>query len=284
MKLNKKQLAKIFKITHFFVNKEMETKFSVNFTNVLSAKNIEKLRNGFQSEGYAKPSYTSIILKAISRAIKETPSANRKVFSNLLGSKYQHEFEDVHAAIGTEVELEGADMFAFFNVLKNTDELSLLETNKHLKEMATQSKNISCENNDYLKYVLKFPLFLSKFVLSMPGRFPSLWKQHRGGSFSISSPAKYGIQNISGVWSYPLGFTFGLVEDKVFAKKEKVYSEKGFSFSMNFDRRILAGAPAAKFFKKITSYLEDPEWMAIDDMSDKISELKKPTDSILQAS
>ena len=78
----------------------------------------------------------------------------------------------------------------------------------------------------------------------------------------ISSPSKYGVDAVAGVWPHPLGFSFGLAQKKPIVKNNKVEIVKSFTLTMCFDRRILAGAPAARFFNSIATNLMNHEFLA----------------------
>ncbi len=75
----------------------------------------------------------------------------------------------------------------------------------------------------------------------------------------ISSPAKYGVDAVSATWSWPLGISFGLVKTRAVVREEQVVACPTFTLSLNFDRRIMAGAPAGKFFRRIVQALETAE-------------------------
>ena len=74
----------------------------------------------------------------------------------------------------------------------------------------------------------------------------------------ISSPAKYGVYSVVATWPWPLGFSFGFVSNRPFVNREgEVVVRPCCDLVLNFDRRIMAGAPAAKFFTRIIRALEN---------------------------
>ena len=75
----------------------------------------------------------------------------------------------------------------------------------------------------------------------------------------ISSPAKYGVDMMVGHWPWPVGFSFGLVKERPVAVDGQVLARPTMTLIMSFDRRLMAGAPAARFFNAVAQALETAE-------------------------
>jgi hypothetical protein len=83
----------------------------------------------------------------------------------------------------------------------------------------------------------------------------------------ISSPAKYGVDIMVGAWPWPLGFSFGFVRRRPVAVGDRVEVRPTMFVTMSFDRRIMGGAPAARFFNSVceeltrgsSTYAAEPE-------------------------
>jgi pyruvate/2-oxoglutarate dehydrogenase complex dihydrolipoamide acyltransferase (E2) component len=101
-------------------------------------------------------------------------------------------------------------------------------------------------------------LGLGGLIAHLPFYSPSLWEKYRGGAVMISSPAKYGVDGVVAAWTHPLSFSFGLVQLKPMISNNQVVAAPGFTFVMNWDRRVMAGAQAARFFNKICELLRHP--------------------------
>jgi len=71
----------------------------------------------------------------------------------------------------------------------------------------------------------------------------------------ISSPAKYGVDMLVGNWPWPIGFSFGLVKDRPVVVDGTVVTRPTMMLIMSFDRRLMAGAPAARFFNAVSQAL-----------------------------
>ena len=90
---------------------------------------------------------------------------------------------------------------------------------------------------------------LARFIFRLPYRFPKLWVKWRGGAAMVSSPAKYGVDGIVGSWTAPLGVSFGFVRDRPIVRDGEVVAAPTMNLVLNFDRTVMAGAQASKFFE-----------------------------------
>lgn len=62
-----------------------------------------------------------------------------------------------------------------------------------------------------------------------------------------------------GNWPWPIGFSFGLVKDRPIVVNGLVVARPTMMLIMSFDRRLMAGAPAARFFNAVATSLQDAE-------------------------
>lgn len=75
----------------------------------------------------------------------------------------------------------------------------------------------------------------------------------------ISSPAKYGVDMLVGNWPWPVGFSFGLVKERPIVIEGNIVARPTMMLIMSFDRRLMAGAPAARFFNAVSQALASAE-------------------------
>ena len=75
----------------------------------------------------------------------------------------------------------------------------------------------------------------------------------------ISSPAKYGVDMMVANWPWPIGYSFGLVKDRPIAVDGAVRAGPTMALTMSFDRRLMGGAPAARFFRTVCDHVEHAE-------------------------
>src|SRR5205807_2105439 len=111
----------------------------------------------------------------------------------------------------------------------------------------------------FSRLVTRFPHWLATLVIRLPVFFPELWVRYRGGAAGISSPARYGVDIVAATWTHPLGFSYGLVKERPIAVEGAVVVRPTFTLTLNFDRRIMAGAQAARFFARVVEILERAE-------------------------
>lgn len=253
-KINKK----IFQVLSYLIKKELHTQNTVTFFREIDCTAIQKIRLQYRLRNMKKLSYTAFVAKAVSEAVLENKYANARVFPGIPYT-YIHQFPEIHTAIACEKDNLGAEFLSFIDVIRNTDHKTIDEIHRELNQLTKANP----ENNEQLKSFLSIikncPLFLAKRLCALPTFFPSLWSKYRGASIIISSPAKYGVDCISGTWHYPIGISFGLVKNKPIVKNNKVETASCFTLTMNWDRRIMAGAPAARFLNSIAQNLESYE-------------------------
>ena len=75
----------------------------------------------------------------------------------------------------------------------------------------------------------------------------------------ILSPAKYGVDMLVGNWPWPIGFSFGLVKDRPMVVEGAVVVRPTMMLIMSFDRRLMAGGPAARFFNAVAQSLQNAQ-------------------------
>lgn len=252
---------KIFQVLSYIIKKEIQPQNSVAFFREIDCSVIENLRQEYRLHEKPKPSYTAFIIKAISQAVSEHPFVNAKVFPGLPYSKIV-KFPHIHTAVGCEKNIPGAEFMAFVDVIKHTDNKSIDTIYNELCQLASADIQNNQQLKSFMQIIKNYPVFIARLLCTLPALIPSLWMKYRGAGIIISSPSKYGVDAIAGSWPHPLGFSFGLVQKKAIVKNNKLEIAKCFTLTMSFDRRILAGAPAAKFFNTIATYLMDKNFLS----------------------
>ena len=109
------------------------------------------------------------------------------------------------------------------------------------------------------RMVETLPPFIARRLISAPRLFPNQWIKHRGGAVMISSPAKYGVDIMVANWPWPIGYSFGLVKDRAIAVDGTVQVRPTMVLTQSFDRRLMGGAPAARFFRAVCKHIEHAE-------------------------
>jgi pyruvate/2-oxoglutarate dehydrogenase complex dihydrolipoamide acyltransferase (E2) component len=229
---------------------------TVTFLSEIDLTEIEQLR---QSLGDRRPSYTAFVAKAVALALREFPYANRRISRRawlpFAGPRLQ-KFNHCDIAVACERNEPGTEVATFADVLRDADQLSLIEISQWLHALNTCDLQSNRQWRTFQSIITRLPHWLSTLLIRIPYFFPSLWDKYRGASVLISSPAKYGVDVVAATWSWPLGISFGLVKERPVVRAGQVVACPTFMLTLNFDRRVMAGAQAARFFHRLTELLE----------------------------
>lgn len=236
---------------------EIRPKNTVSFMRQVNLTKIED----FRARQELKTSYTAFVVKALAIALREFPYANRRVCRRAwrpIGTRLQR-FQHCDIAVACERAMPGAECVAFADILRDADKLSLDECTEWLKRLSSAEIESNAQWREFSRLIEQAPSWLAKLMLRLPYLIPSLWTKYRGAAAIVSSPAKYGVDAVIGSWSWPIGVSFGLVQKVPMVVDDRVVACPSFQFTLNFDRRIMAGAQAARFFKRITELLENAD-------------------------
>lgn len=240
------------------LNDELEPRYSVSMVREIDASAMERVRELMAAKSQHKPSYMTFLVAATARVVRDNPNINRRIFS-LFGLKRFVQFKNTDIAIMGERNEPGAEAVAFVDVVRDAAGRSLSDLNGAIRAIG----GATAENNPqwrlFIKLLRRLPVFLSKRLIGLPGISPKAWYQHRGGAFLVNSPAKYGFDLISGDFLWPFTVSCGFVKDRPFVKNGELCICKTMPLILVFDRRILAGGPAARLFAEIADLLENAD-------------------------
>lgn len=217
-----------------------------------------RLRDRYAARGLRKPSFTALVARAVALALREQPHANRMPFT-LPGYKRIVQFHDVHVMVAVEKDWPGHEQAVFVGNLRHADRLGLSDMTELLQGFAHANETNCSEWRMMLRILRWLPAFLVRRVMTLPFLHPRLWVAFHGGAVLISSPAKYGIDVMMGTWPWPLGISFGVVRDRPVALQGRVAVRPVMNLTLSFDRRLMGGAPAARFLKAVARNLEEAE-------------------------
>lgn len=241
--------------THNVTSREMNPAHSVVFTKEVDARIIEGIRQGSKT----RPSYTAFVAKALAIALCEFPYANRRLFWSPLWPfcRLVQAFQGVDIGVACEKGDATRPTETFLDVMRGAETRTLGDMTVWLRALAQSGPATNGQWRTFLRLVYHFPSPLTFFLASvLPTWVPSLWARYRGGAAFISSPAKYGIDRVTATWSAPVCVSFGLVRERPIARDGRVIAAPTFDLVMSFDRRIMAGAQAARFFARMVQLLE----------------------------
>ena len=233
---------------------------TVSFLSEVDLTEAERLRG--RAAGARKPSYTALVVKAVALALRECPYANRRVcrpsWLPFAGRRLQ-QFRRCDVAVAIERDIPGAEAAAFMDIVRDADRAPLAAITEVLGALAVADVATNKQWREFSSLIARLPHRLAMLVIRLPWFSPALWVKYRGGAVLVSSPAKYGVDAVLATWSHPLGISFGLVRPRPVVRGGQVVARPTFQLMLNFDRRVMAGAQAARFFKRIVDVLEGAE-------------------------
>lgn len=231
----------------------------LNFSATITMVQLVDLSSIMKVKGQnANLTYTGFLIKAIALALRKHPEVNMRHYRPLgIFPRRLQVFQTIDMAVANEIQDPGLTHVAFLSVLHNVQDRSLDEIQDWLQKHRNPTH--TAEWKSFANLICKFPRFLSRRILQLPLWFPSLWGKFRGGAVVISSPGKYGVDQIHGSWFSPLGFSFGYVKERPISFGGSIQNRPSFYLTFNFDRRLITGAQGALFFNQVVSELESFE-------------------------
>ena len=244
------------------VRNEVDPRNKILFYAEVDLSSVEAIRARYSARGWTKPSYTTFVVKAVSIALDKFPHANRRLLRGgwwPCGAFRIQQFLGADITVQAERELTGTQTATFADVLRDTGSLSLSEIQAWLKNLAECDTSNNKQWRSYHWIVTNLPGWLASWVLSLPLLSPKAWSLYRGGAVLVNSPARHGVDFIAGSWPWPITVSFGLVKKRPFVRGEQVVPCETFTLMLSFDRRVIAGAQAARFFKFLSDTIEQAE-------------------------
>ena len=260
---------KFFEATRSIVEYEIRPGNTVSFITEVDLTEVTRIR---EASGTRKPSYTAFVVKAVALALKDFPYANRRVHRRPwwpFGARLQ-KFHRRDVAVAVERDFPGAESTAFIDIVRDADQSSLAEITEFLAALAVCDVNTNTQWRQFYTIIARAPRGLATLLIRLPCFLPGMWVKYRGGAVLISSPAKYGVDAVVGTWSHPLGVSFGLVKPRPVVRGNEIVACPTFLLTLNFDRRVMAGAQAARFFRRIIEHLERAEIKSSRTPGDKV--------------
>jgi pyruvate/2-oxoglutarate dehydrogenase complex dihydrolipoamide acyltransferase (E2) component len=240
------------------LNGEMNPANKVTFVREVDASAMDRLRDRMHAEGCRKPSYTAIVTKAAVMALQEFPTANRAIVGFPFRPRLV-QFTSYNMTVAVERNVPDAEAVVLAETIFGCDNKSLAEITEALAEMAAATEESNPRWRLFHNLLARLPVFISRWLIGLPRFSASLWVKHRGGACFVNSPAKYGIDLVVGDMLWPLTIVFGWVRERPIVKEGAVIPCKTMPLEMIFDRRIMAGAPAAHFFNRLAIILESAD-------------------------
>lgn len=229
---------------------------TVTFVSEVDLSEVEQIRREAKTQ---KSSYTAFVIRALALALREFPYANqrisRRVWLPFARARLQM-FDHCDIAVAAERDIPGVESAAFVDIIRDANEKSLSEITTWLSELSRSDTQTNEQWKQFSGVINRFPIGLALLLVRLPYFVPRLWDRYRGAAALVTSPAKYGVDTVAACWSWPVGVSFGLVKERPLVKEGQIKACPTFNLICNFDRRIMAGAQAGRFFAAIVKNLE----------------------------
>lgn len=168
------------------------------------------------------PGYTDYLIAAAARALRENPIVNAQVTDDGIAL-----LPDVNVGMAVAVE-DGLVV----PVVRNADRLGLTALAAETSRLADAARNKKLALTDI-----------------------------EGGTFSVSSLGMFGVDGFTPVINSPNVAILGVgrLRQELVLHGERVATQTTMTLSLTWDHRVLDGAPAAAFTRRIAELLDDPE-------------------------
>ena len=217
-----------------------------------------RLRAQIGEQVGVKPSYTAFVTRAVALMLKKHPYANRTTLEWPFFRRIV-QLENVHITVAVERDAPGIEQAVYAGTVRDTDQLNLVDLTRELQRLAKAEGPHADRWRIFSRIIKHVPAPLALMLLRLPNLHPNLWIEHRGGAVMVSSPAKYGVDMLVGNWPFPIGFSFGVVKERPIAIDGRVEVRPTMMLIMSFDRRLMGGEPAARFFRSVADTIEQAE-------------------------
>lgn len=210
---------------------------------------IEELRSTLGKYGM-RVTATAFLLKAIAiaqRAHPDTrtamlPFGRTVVFNNIVAGFTVERF------IGSQPTL-------FFGAIEEPDTKSIADISEELRAHA----EADLEKVWHMKLQHRFtwmPWILRRFILWIGLQNPAIRLKCLGATFGLSSLGKFGLKAMIPPCVSTSTFGVGTIEKRPVVRNGQIEIRKMMTLTLNFDHRLIDGAPAARFMNDVQKLLE----------------------------
>jgi len=215
-KISAERLAQSFKTApHAFLRMDVDM------------SNIVRFRNVLEKEIGVRPSYNTLLIKAVAKALRKHPNLN----ATLEGEDKVRLLKDVNICLAVATE-EGL----VTPVVHHADEKSIAEIESDVRRLVEKAREGRLEADDL-----------------------------KGGTFTITNLGIFGVDAFMAIINPPQAaiLAVGRIADRAVVVDGKVEARPVATLTLSFDHRIVDGAPAAQFLAYIKELLEEPARLLI---------------------
>ncbi|MFH1212906.1 MAG: 2-oxo acid dehydrogenase subunit E2 [Candidatus Neomarinimicrobiota bacterium] len=203
-----------------------------------------------KSNKQTAPSFTAFILAAIAQAVDDNKIIQAQ--RDWRGRMIIYDEVDII----TYIELgDNDDKFPFGLIIRGAQAKSLNEISQEIENFRTNPAP-AWEMKIIERFTL-VPGFLRRMLLRIVYRSPRLTKKYRG-TVGVTSVGMFGSGTGwgLGVPSHTLGIAIGNISSRLALEESQVVTREFLSLTLDFDHRIIDGAPAARFANRLKRNIE----------------------------
>jgi pyruvate dehydrogenase E2 component (dihydrolipoamide acetyltransferase) len=199
----------------------LQTMAQITMTTKVDVTELKSTREALAARWGRKVSYTVLLVKALTVALRDHPLLGAKLIGNEI-------VMPTEMNIGVAVALEDG---LIVPVIRNADQLTLLEISDKIKDLAQRARENALEVDEVV-----------------------------GGSFTITNLGLYGIDTFTPIINPPEVAILGVgrITEELALANGQVTARSKLVLSLTIDHRIVDGAPGAAFLQTLTQLLEHP--------------------------
>lgn len=193
---------------------------------------------------------TAFLLKAIAIAQRSHPDTR----TAMLPFGRTVVFNNIVAGFTVE-RMIGEQPTLFFGAIEEPDTKSIAKISEELRSHAESELDKNFHMDLQHKFT-RLPWFLRRLILWIGLRSPEMRLKCMGATFGLSSLGKFGLKAIIPPCVSTSTFGIGAIEKRPVVRDGRIEIRKMMTLTLNFDHRIIDGAPAARFLCDIKKLLE----------------------------
>lgn len=195
---------------HFYLNMDVDM------------TGVEARRSELRQQGVRPaPSINDFVLRAVSRALSESPAMNA-----VLTDRGLERFTEVN--LGVAMALEDGLVAP---VIRNADRLGLRELARRSRELASRARSGKLEPADC-----------------------------EGGAFTVSNLGMFGVDSFAAIINPPQSgiLAVGRAAPRVVPRGQDIAVRSMMTLTLSADHRVVDGAIGARFLQRVKQHLEEP--------------------------
>lgn len=209
----------------------------------------ETLRQELKEKG-VRVTATAILLKAIGIAQRLHPASRTAI----LPWGRTVTFNDIVAGFTVE-RYVGPQPAVFFGSIDAPDTKPLVQVAEELRAYGEDDIS-TVPQLDIENRFNNMPWLFRRFILWLGMRFPKVRLRYLGATFGVSSLGKFGCTTLIPPCVSTSTFGVGAIEQRAVVREGRIEVRPMMTLILNFDHRLIDGAPAARFMQDVQKLVE----------------------------